>query len=64
MVPNHLFYKNIFNKKLNFEIGCEGTHLAGFQKPLFGTPDIIPQSSPVLVFCVIFVKLKMASSEP
>jgi hypothetical protein len=63
LVPNYLFYKNIL-KNLNFEISCKGTHLAGFQKPLFRTPDITLQPSPVSVFCVIFVKLKMASSEP
>jgi hypothetical protein len=31
---------------------------------LFGTPDIIPHPSPVLVFVDIFVKLKTASREP
>jgi hypothetical protein len=31
---------------------------------LFGTPDIIPHPSPLLVFVDIFVKPKMASREP
>ncbi len=51
-------------ENLDFEINCGGKELAGFQKPLFGTPDIIPHPSPVLVFVDIFVKLKIASREP
>jgi hypothetical protein len=38
--------------------------LAGFQKPLFGTPDITPQPSPASILVVIFVKPKIASSKP
>jgi hypothetical protein len=62
-VANHLFYKNIL-ENLNFDISCEENHLTGIQKPLFGTPDITPHPYPVSVFCVIFVKPKIAASEP
>ncbi len=51
-------------ENLVFEISCGGKELAGFQKPSFETPNIIPHPSPVLVFVDIFVKLKMASREP
>ncbi len=40
-----------------------GKDLAGSQKPLFGTLNIIPHPSPLLVLFDSFVKPKMASTE-
>jgi hypothetical protein len=41
-----------------------GKDLAGFQKPLFWTPDITPYPSPVSLLSDIFVEPKTASREP
>ncbi len=60
--PSWVFQRKSL-KILNFQIFCEGKKLAGLQKS-FGTSDIIPHLSPVSVFFVIFVKLKIASREP
>jgi hypothetical protein len=45
--PNRPFPKKSL-ENLVFEISCGGKDLAGFQKPLFGTPKIIPYPSPLL----------------
>jgi hypothetical protein len=52
---NRLFQRKLL-ENLNFEIFCVGKKLTGFQKPLFGTPDITlfhPQSSVLGVVHII-----------
>jgi hypothetical protein len=61
--PNWPFHRKSLENFV-FEVSCGGKELVGFQKPLFGTPDITPHPSPVLVFVDIFVKLETASREP
>jgi hypothetical protein len=51
-------------ENLNIEKCYEEKKLVGFQKPLFGTPDIIPHPSLVSVFCSNFIKLKISLIEP
>jgi hypothetical protein len=61
--PYRLFWR-ICLQNLVFRISCVGKDLAGFQKLLFWTPDIITHPSPVSLLRDIFVKPKTASREP
>jgi hypothetical protein len=66
--PRNIYQKKPWSwqtlKKTNFRKFWEGKKLAGFQKPLFGSPRTIPHPSPVSLFCGNFIKLKIASREP